>query len=145
MTQEIERSFESMENRRGFLRRIFGGAIAATITTWNRALAATNYSVTARSGEELPCHSYYRVDANGKEWPTTIRVTVPPKNGTVQTRVYPQPVSTPVGSKVVKVTRVFYKSKVAFSGSDSFAYRRITADPTDTTSGEEFVVAVTVR
>jgi hypothetical protein len=47
--------------------------------------------------------------------------------------------------KNVHAVRVFYKSKPGFVGQDSFTYRRITADPTDTDSGKEYTVAVTVR
>ena len=109
------------------------------------AYAAEQISVTAHSGETLPCHSYYRVDANGKEWPVTIHFTARPKNGTASTQSSSRPVSVNGQVKNVHAVRVFYKSKPGFVGQDSFTYRRITADPTDTDSGKEYTVAVTVR
>jgi hypothetical protein len=109
------------------------------------AVAAEQISVTAQSGVPLPCHSYYRVDANGKEWPVTIQFTSRPKNGTATTQTFSQPVSVNGQSKTVRAVKVFYQSKNGFIGQDSFTYRRITADPTDPNRGKEFTVAVTVR
>ena len=109
------------------------------------AYAAEQISVTARSGESLPCHTYYRVDANGKEWPVTIQFTARPKNGTATTQSFSFPISVKGQSKTVRAVKVFYQSRKGFMGQDSFTYRRITADPTDPESGKEFTVAVTVR
>jgi hypothetical protein len=109
------------------------------------AYAAEQISVTARSGEQLPCHTYYRVDAKGKEWPVTIQFTARPKNGSVTTQSFARPVSVNGEAKTVRAVRVFYTSKKGYVGQDSFTYRRITADPTDPESGKEFTVAVTVR
>jgi hypothetical protein len=109
------------------------------------ALAAEQISVTARSGEQLPCHSYYRVDANGKEWPVTIQFTARPKNGTVTTQRTSRSVSVNGQNKTVQAVKVYYQSKKSFIGQDTFTYRRITADPTDPDSGKEYTVAVTVR
>jgi len=109
------------------------------------AYAAEQISVTARSGEELPCHVYYRVDANGKEWPVTIRFTSRPQNGTVTTRAVARPVAVNGQTKSVHAVRVVYKSKSGFIGQDSFTYRRVTSDPTDPDNGKEYTVAVTVR
>jgi hypothetical protein len=109
------------------------------------AYAAEQISVTARSGESLPCHSYYRVDANGKEWPVTIQFIARPKNGTASTQSFSMPVSVNGQSKTVRAVKVFYQSKAGFIGQDSFTYRRVTADPTDPNNGKEFTVAVTVR
>ncbi len=123
--------------------------LAATLTLLLGALcsayAAEQISVTARSGEELPCHSYYRVDTKGKEWPVTIQFTARPKNGAAMTRVFVRPVSVNGQMKIVHSVRVFYKSKSGFIGQDSFTYRRITADPSDPDNGKEYTVAVTVR
>ena len=109
------------------------------------AYAAEQISVTARSGEELPCHSYYRVDAKGKEWPVTIQFTARPKNGTAATQSFSRPVSVNGQVKNVRAVKVFYKSRAGFTGQDSFTYRRVTADPTDPDNGKEYAVAVTVR
>ena len=109
------------------------------------AYAAEQISVTARSGEQLPCHSYYRVDAKGKEWPVTIQFTARPKNGTAATQSFSRPVSVNGQVKNVRAVKVFYKSKPGFIGQDSFTYRRTTADSTDPDNGKEFTVAVTVR
>jgi hypothetical protein len=109
------------------------------------AYAAEQISVTARSGEQLPCHTYYRVDANGKEWPVTIQFTARPKNGTATTQSFSRPVSVNGQLKNVRAVKVFYTSKPGFLGQDSFTYRRVTSDPTDPDNGKEFTVAVTVR
>jgi hypothetical protein len=109
------------------------------------AHAAEQISVTAQSGQQLPCHTYYRVDANGKEWPVTIQFTTRPKNGTATTQSFSMPVSVNGQAKAVRAVKVFYQSKSGFIGQDSFTYRRVTGDPTDPNNGKEFTVAVTVR
>lgn len=111
------------------------------------AYAAEQISVTMVSGNAASCHPhyYYRIDANGKEWPVTIQFTVRPKNGTATTQSFPLPVSVKGQSKTVRAVKVLYQSRKGFIGQDSFTYRRITADPTDPQSGKEFTVAVTVR
>jgi hypothetical protein len=126
-----------------FLRVV--GAVILAIGILCSAYAAEQLSVTARSGEPLPCHVYYRVDANGKEWPVTIQFTSRPKNGTATTQTVSRPVSINGQSKIVRAVRVFYQSKKGFVGEDNFSYRRITADPTDPDRGKEYAVAVTVR
>jgi hypothetical protein len=132
-------------DRRGLLFTFPTAAGATVLTSGRRAFAATNYSVIAGPGIELPCSSYFRVDANGRDWPVTLRVMKHPTAGTVRTRTFSEMRQTSVGQKIVRVTRIYYTARAGYSGSDSFAYRRITADPTDSKSGEEFIVAVTVR
>jgi len=122
-----------------------GAALFLAVGLIGLAYAAEQIAVTARSGEELPCHVYYRVDANGKEWPVTIRFTSRPKNGTATTRAVARPVSVNGQTKSVHAVRVVYRSKTGFIGQDSFTYRRVTADPTDPDNGKEYTVAVTVR
>ena len=130
--------------RRSALGRL-GAALLLAVGLVGIACAAEQIVVTARSGEELPCHVYYRVDANGKEWPVTIRFTTRPTNGTATTRAVARPVSINGQTKSVRAVRVVYRSKSGFIGQDSFTYRRVTADPTDPDNGKEYAVAVTVR
>jgi hypothetical protein len=122
-----------------------GAALLLIVGLICSAYAAEQISVPAHSGEELPCHVYYRVDANGKEWPVTIRFTSRPRNGTVATRAVVRPVAVNGQTKSVHAVRVVYQSTAGFVGQDSFTYRRVTADPTDPDSGKEYTVAVTVR
>jgi hypothetical protein len=121
-------------------------ALIVTVGILCSAYAAQQISISASSGQEASCgHQFYRIDANGKEWPVTIQFTAQPKNGTASTKV--SSASIPVKGQVrtVRMVQVVYKSKAGFSGYDSFTYRRITADPTDPNNGKEFTVAVTVR
>lgn len=130
--------------------KIFATLAAAgilTLTILSSAYAAIQLRLSASSGQEQACarEGYYRVDANGKEWPVTIQYTTPPKNGTATTRVSSGIVSVHGQVKTVRLARVIYQSRAGFSGYDSFTYRRVTADPTDPDNGKEYAVAVTVR
>jgi hypothetical protein len=142
--KELEMNTRIVETRRGFLAKLASGLVFA-VATPRSAYATEQISVTAHSGEVLPCHFYYRVDANGKEWPVTIQFTSRPKNGTATTQTFSRPVSVHGQTKTVHAVKVFYQSKSGFVGQDSFTYRRTTADPTDPDSGKEYMVAVTVR
>jgi hypothetical protein len=120
-------------------------AFALIVAVLGSAYAAM---IVAKSGQpiEVCGGGHWRVDANGKEWPVTIQIVTRPRNGTAT----PQVAS---GSRVlrngqtrtVRLARVVYQSRKGFVGEDSFTYRRITADPTDTQNGREYAVAVTVR
>lgn len=126
----------------------FASAIALVGAVACSAYAAEQISITMVSGSAATCNSnsyYYRIDANGKEWPVTIQFTARPKSGTATTQSFSIPVSVKGQSKTVRAVKVFYQSRKGFVGQDSFTYRRITADPTDPESGKEFMVAVTVR
>jgi hypothetical protein len=118
-----------------------------SLTILCSAYAAIQLRMIATSGKEEACgrQGYYRVDANGKEWPVTIQYTMQPKNGTATTRVGSGIVSVHGQVKTVRLARVIYQSRAGFSGYDSFTYRRVTADPTDPDNGKEYTVAVTVR
>lgn len=126
----------------------FTTAAAFMVAILCGAHAAEHIAATVGSGGNLSaCHDqfYYRVDAKGKEWPVTIQFTARPKNGAATTRSFSIPVSVNGQSKTVRAVKVYYQSRKGFIGQDSFTYRRITADPTDSDSGKEFTVAVTVR
>jgi hypothetical protein len=122
-------------------------ALLATAGILCSAYAAQQISIIASSGQEASCshQGYYRVDANGKEWPVTIQYTAQPKNGTATTKVSSGIVPVNGQVRTVRLVQVVYKSRAGFSGYDNFTYRRITADPTDPNSGKEYTVAVTVR
>jgi hypothetical protein len=123
----------------------FATALVFIASVLCRAYAAEQISVTASSGVQLPCHSYYRVDAKGKEWPITIQFTARPKNGTAATQSFSRPVSVNGQVKTVRAVKVFYQSKKGFVGQDTFSYRRISGDPTDPDNNKEYTIAVTVR
>jgi hypothetical protein len=123
-----------------------GLAIVVVLMALGGVWAAMSISVTAQSGVPLPCHSYWRVDMQGKEWPVTIQYTARPANGSVHTQVTLQPKMLRNGtSKTVHVAQVVYQSKKGFIGQDSFTYRRISGDPTDPDNNKEYTIAVTVR
>jgi len=111
------------------------------------AYAAIPLHIDVSSGAADACFpkGFYRVDANGKEWPVTIEYTDRPKHGTATTKVSSAIVSVRGQVKTVRLTQVIYQSKAGYGGYDSFTFRRVTADPTDTNSGKEYTVAVTVR
>jgi hypothetical protein len=123
--------------RRSVLSMFFLGLLSSS---------AKAVSVTARSGEPHPCLWHYRVDAQGREWPVSIRVTVPPSNGKVTSRIIPRTVRLQNGhERVVHATQVVYQSKNGFVGQDSFTYLRITKDPTDPDNNRDYTISVTVR
>jgi hypothetical protein len=123
----------------------FAAAFVFIVSVVCSACAAELISVTASSGVSLPCHSYYRVDAKGKEWPITIQFTARPKNGTATTQSFYRPVSVNGQVRTVRAVKVFYQSKKGFVGQDTFTYRRISGDPTDPDNKKEYTIAVTVR
>jgi hypothetical protein len=111
-------------------------------------VAHAAWSVTAKSGEpiEVMGGGHYRVDANGKEWPVRAEILTQPKNGHVTTQTSSGQRTLKNGEvRTVRLARVVYQSNKGFVGEDSFTYRYITADPTDTYNGKEIAVAVTVR
>ena|SRR5690242_20224521 len=129
------------------LSRRFVLAFAVLGAAFRQARAAMTIAVTAQSGVPFRCtHSDWRVDAQGKEWPVTLQYTARPAHGSVHTEVSLQPKALRNGTiKTVHVADWIYQSKKGFVGQDSFTYRHVTADPTDTRNGSEYTVAVTVR
>jgi hypothetical protein len=124
----------------------FAAAVAIAATILGTAWAAMTFSVTAQSGVPLHCHTYWRVDAQGREWPVKIVYTSRPTSGIVRTQVTSQPKALRNGTtKTVRVSQVVYQSKKGFVGQDMFAYRTISGDPTDPYNNKEYIIAVTVR
>jgi hypothetical protein len=71
---------QSGDTRRGLFVKMTGGLVFA-VGIRRSANAAQQISIVARSGQEASCshQGYYRVDANGKEWPVTIQYAESPK------------------------------------------------------------------
>lgn len=105
------------------------------------------HTMTAQSGVPTSCGcDYWRVDNQGKEWPISIQYTSKPANGTVRTVTKTAQRTLRNGKPVnVRVTEMVYTSKKGYVGEDSFSYRRVSGDPTDTNSGKEYTIAVTVK
>ncbi|HTO61985.1 MAG TPA: hypothetical protein VMM15_12095 [Bradyrhizobium sp.] len=129
------------------LSRRFVLSFAVLVAAFREARAAMTIAVTAQSGVPFRCtRSDWRVDAQGKEWPVTLQYTARPAHGSVHTEVSLQPKALRNGTiKTVHVADWVYQSKKGYVGEDSFTYRHVTADPTDTRNGNEYTVAVTVR
>lgn len=120
-------------------------ALVLVVVVLGSAYAA---QIIAKSGQpiEVCGGGHWRVDANGKEWPVTIQIVARPRNGTAKPQVASGTRVLRNGQiRTVRLARVVYQSRKGFVGEDSFTYRRITADPTDTMSGREYTIAVTVR
>ena len=106
--------------------------------------ATPSVSVTARSGQALPCHVYWRVDANGRQWRVSLRLVRPPQHGHFSTRTVHKDVFVRGRHLRARAIQVVYKSKKGFVGEDRFTYLRTTKDPTDPHNGQVTIV-VTVR
>jgi hypothetical protein len=105
---------------------------------------------TTKSGQPIEIMGgmggYWRVDANGKEWPVNIEVVSRPKNGRVTTQISSGQRTLKNGQvRKVRLVHIVYRSNKGFIGEDSFTYRRTTADPTDPNNGREATITVTVR
>jgi hypothetical protein len=105
--------------------------ITAILSLLASAVAAApegrQLSCTVPSGREAKCTSHVGY-GQGREWPVSITVTVPPANGTVTTRTVEE---TAKNGKRAHATAIFYQSKPGFVGQDSFSYQRRTDDSTD--------------
>jgi hypothetical protein len=121
-------------------------AVAIATMVLGSAWAAMTASVTAQSGVPLYCHAYWRVDAQGREWPVSIQFLSRPANGTVRAQVTSEPRALRNGTtKTVRVAHLVYQSRKGFVGQDMFTYRRVSGDPTDPDNNKEYTIAVTVR
>jgi hypothetical protein len=136
-----------LASRRIWLRTAAGILVAATgFACFSFAAVAVTHSVTARSGESLRCHHYWRVDAQGKEWPVSLKITSRPSNGQVTVKNESRVVTLRNGQqKTVRVAQVYYQSKKGYVGPDSFTYVRSTADPTDQDNNSAITISVTVK
>jgi hypothetical protein len=118
--------------------------IAAILSLLASAVAAApedrQLSCTVASGREAKCTSHAGY-GQGREWPVSVTVTVPPANGKVTIRTVEE--TSKNGSRV-HATAIFYQSKPGFVGQDSFSYQRHSDDPTDRFNGPH-VMTVTVK
>jgi hypothetical protein len=123
------------------------GALSLLFARGARA-AMGNYSesLSGKSGEAITCNRpHWRVDAQGREWPVSIKVTAPPLHGHVGSRRVKTVVRVNGKERTVTATEVVYRSQRGFVGIDRFSFVRLTKDPTDPYNDRATTIAVTVR
>ncbi|MBZ0148888.1 MAG: hypothetical protein K8F62_15295 [Pseudorhodoplanes sp.] len=148
MTRLDSRNSKRKPPPRAAIKPSMGARIALSaviLVLFSITAAAVTLNVSARSGEILKCHYYWRVDSQGREWPVSLKITSPAAHGRVTIKKEARVVRLRSGQqKTVQVTQVYYQSKAGFVGQDSFTYLRVSEDPTDT-KNETITIAVTVK
>jgi hypothetical protein len=100
-------------------------------------------SLAAGQLSEVNNHSRW---GQGREWPISIKVTIPPAHGKVTVESSQGLIRIAGGApQSHALTRVLYQSEPGFAGKDSFTYERTSEDPSDPLNGHSVTIDVDVK